>query len=48
MRQTAFVQLPQDRPEVLRMVGDLAGDFAIMAATYLLGTYPASPQRCWP
>ena len=40
MRQPAFVQLRADRPDALRVVGDLAGADAIMVDTLFLGTYP--------
>jgi CDP-6-deoxy-D-xylo-4-hexulose-3-dehydrase len=40
LRQPAFVQLRADRPDALRVVGDLAGADAIMADTLFLGTYP--------
>ena len=40
MRQPAFVQLKQDRPEALRQVGDLADSDVIMNSTIFLGTYP--------
>ena len=40
MRQPAFVQLKQDRPEALRQVGDLADSDVIMNSTLFLGTYP--------
>ena len=40
MRQPAFVQLKQDRPDALRQVGDLADSDVIMNSTLFLGTYP--------
>ncbi len=40
LRQPAFVQLRADRPDALRVVGDLAGADAIMVDTLFLGTYP--------
>lgn len=40
MRQPAFVQLKQDRPEALRQVGELADSDVIMNNTLFLGTYP--------
>ena len=40
VRQPAFVQLRQDRPEALRLVGDLADSDQIMNTTLFLGTYP--------
>ena len=40
LRQPAFVQLRQDRPEALRVVGNLADSDQIMKNTLFLGTYP--------
>jgi CDP-4-dehydro-6-deoxyglucose reductase, E1 len=40
MRQPAFVQLKQDRPDSLRVVTDLVGSDEIMTTTLFLGTYP--------
>jgi CDP-6-deoxy-D-xylo-4-hexulose-3-dehydrase len=40
VRQPAFVQLRQDRPEALRVVGNLADSDRIMTNTLFLGTYP--------
>jgi CDP-6-deoxy-D-xylo-4-hexulose-3-dehydrase len=40
LRQPAFVQLKEDRPEALRVVGEMGGADAIMASTLFLGTYP--------
>ena len=40
LRQPAFVQLRQDRPEAMRVVGDMKGSDEIMASTLFLGTYP--------
>jgi len=40
LRQPAFVQLRQERPEALRVVGDLADSDSIMNNTLFLGTYP--------
>jgi CDP-6-deoxy-D-xylo-4-hexulose-3-dehydrase len=40
MRQPAFLQLRHERPEALRVVGDLADSDAIMNSTLFLGTYP--------
>jgi len=40
LRQPAFVQLRQDRPEALRVVGEMAGSDEIMGSTLFLGTYP--------
>jgi CDP-6-deoxy-D-xylo-4-hexulose-3-dehydrase len=40
LRQPAFVQLRKDRPEALRVVGEMEGSDAIMSSTLFLGTYP--------
>jgi CDP-6-deoxy-D-xylo-4-hexulose-3-dehydrase len=40
LRQPAFVQLAQDQPEALRVVGDMIGSDEIMKSTLFLGTYP--------
>jgi CDP-6-deoxy-D-xylo-4-hexulose-3-dehydrase len=40
LRQPAFVQLRQDRPDALRVVGEMEGADEIMARTLFLGTYP--------
>jgi CDP-6-deoxy-D-xylo-4-hexulose-3-dehydrase len=40
LRQPAFVQLKQDRPQALRVVADLADSDQIMTNTLFLGTYP--------
>jgi len=40
VRQPAFTQLLQDRPEAFRVIGDLAGSDEIMKDTLFLGTYP--------
>ncbi len=40
VRQPAFVQLRQDRPDSMRLVGDLAESDQIMNNTLFLGTYP--------
>jgi CDP-6-deoxy-D-xylo-4-hexulose-3-dehydrase len=40
LRQPAFVQLRQDRPEALRVVGEMEGSDEIMGNTLFLGTYP--------
>jgi CDP-6-deoxy-D-xylo-4-hexulose-3-dehydrase len=34
------VQLRQDRPETIRVIGDLAGADSIMNNTIFIGTYP--------
>jgi len=41
LRQPAFVQLREDRPDSLRVVGVLWGSDEIMDSTLFLGTYPA-------
>jgi CDP-6-deoxy-D-xylo-4-hexulose-3-dehydrase len=40
LRQPAFVQLRHDRPEALRVVGEMTGSDTIMNSTLFLGTYP--------
>ena len=40
LRQPAFVQLRQHRPEALRAVGRMQGSDEIMGSTLFLGTYP--------
>ena len=40
LRQPAFVQLRQDRPEAMRVVGEMAGSDEVMRDTLFLGTYP--------
>jgi CDP-6-deoxy-D-xylo-4-hexulose-3-dehydrase len=40
LRQPVFVQLKKDRPDALRVVGDLAGADEIMHRALFLGTYP--------
>ena len=40
LRQPAFVQFRQDRPEALRVVGEMSGSDEIMASSIFLGTYP--------
>lgn len=40
VRQPVFVQLRQERPESVRIVGDLAGADEIMNQAIFLGTYP--------
>ncbi len=44
LRQPAFVQLRQDRPEALRIVGQMVGTDEIMNSTLFLGTYPGLTQ----
>jgi CDP-6-deoxy-D-xylo-4-hexulose-3-dehydrase len=40
LRQPAFVQLFRDRPEALRVAGEMRGSDEIMSNTLFLGTYP--------
>ena len=40
LRQPAFVQLRQDRPVALRVVGEMLGSDEIMTSALFLGTYP--------
>jgi CDP-6-deoxy-D-xylo-4-hexulose-3-dehydrase len=40
VRQPAFVQLRKDRPEAMRVVGDLKGADRIMNDSLFVGTYP--------
>jgi CDP-6-deoxy-D-xylo-4-hexulose-3-dehydrase len=40
VRQPAFVQLREERPDAMRVVGDLADSDEIMNSTLFLGTYP--------
>ena len=40
LRQPAFMQLKKDRPQALRVVGDLAGSDDLMSTALFLGTYP--------
>jgi len=40
LRQPAFVQLREDRPEALRVQGNMIGSDEIMVNTLFLGTYP--------
>ena len=40
LRQPAFVQLRDNRPNALRVVGELSGSDEIMNTTLFLGTYP--------
>ena len=40
LRQPAFVQLRQDRPEALRVAGEMEGADEIMNSSLFLGTYP--------
>jgi CDP-6-deoxy-D-xylo-4-hexulose-3-dehydrase len=45
VRQPAFVQLRQERPESMRLVGDLADSDVIMNNTLFLGTYPGLTEE---
>jgi CDP-6-deoxy-D-xylo-4-hexulose-3-dehydrase len=40
LRQPAFVQLKQDRPQAFRVIGDMPGADEIMNRAIFLGTYP--------
>ena len=40
LRQPAFVQLRQDQPEALRVMGEMEGSDEIMNSALFLGTYP--------
>jgi len=40
LRQIALMQLSQQRPESVRVVGELQGSDALMEQALLLGTYP--------
>lgn len=40
LRQPAFVQLRRDRPEAIRVIGDMAGADEIMERTLFVGVYP--------
>jgi CDP-4-dehydro-6-deoxyglucose reductase, E1 len=40
LRQPAFVELHQERPESMRVVGEMRGSDEIMNSTLFLGTYP--------
>jgi CDP-6-deoxy-D-xylo-4-hexulose-3-dehydrase len=45
LRQPAFVQLRQDRPNALRVIGDLSGADRIMNEAIFLGVYPGLSQK---
>jgi CDP-6-deoxy-D-xylo-4-hexulose-3-dehydrase len=45
VRQPAFVQLRQERPESMRLVGSLPDADAIMNTTLFLGTYPGLTDK---
>ena len=45
LRQPAFVQLRHDRPEALRVVGEMLGSDEIMNSSFFLGTYPGLTQE---
>jgi len=40
VKQPAFVLLRHDRPDAMRVIGDLPGSDRIMNQTMFLGTYP--------
>jgi CDP-6-deoxy-D-xylo-4-hexulose-3-dehydrase len=44
LRQPAFVQLRNDRPEALRVVGEMLGSDEIMNSALFLGTFPGLTQ----
>jgi CDP-6-deoxy-D-xylo-4-hexulose-3-dehydrase len=44
LRQPAFVQLRNDNPGALRVVGEMVGSDEIMGSTLFLGTYPGLTQ----
>ena len=44
LRQPAFVQLRHDRPEALRVVGEMLGSDEIMNSALFLGTFPGLTQ----
>jgi CDP-6-deoxy-D-xylo-4-hexulose-3-dehydrase len=45
LRQPAFVQLRHDRPEALRVVGEMLGSDEIMNSALFLGTFPGLTQE---
>ena len=45
LRQPAFVQMRQDNPDALRVVGEMFGSDEIMNSTLFLGTYPGLTQQ---
>jgi CDP-6-deoxy-D-xylo-4-hexulose-3-dehydrase len=45
VRQPAFMQLRQERPESIRLVGDLKDSDVIMKTTLFLGTYPGLTEE---
>jgi CDP-4-dehydro-6-deoxyglucose reductase, E1 len=45
LRQPAFVQLRQDRPEAIRLASSLEGSDEIMKCTLFLGTYPGLTEE---
>lgn len=45
LRQPAFVELRNSRPEAIRVVGDMSGSDEIMTSTLFLGTYPGLTKR---
>jgi CDP-6-deoxy-D-xylo-4-hexulose-3-dehydrase len=44
LRQPAFVQLRQDRPEAMRVIGEMLGSDEIMSGALFLGTFPGLTQ----
>lgn len=45
LRQPVFVQLKKDRPEALRVIGEMTGADALMREGLFLGTYPGLTQE---
>ncbi len=45
LRQPAFVQLRHDRPDAVRVVGDMSGADEIMNRTIFMGTYPGLTEE---
>ena len=45
IRQPAFLQLRKDRPQALRVVGDLAGADELMSTAIFFGTYPGLTSK---
>jgi hypothetical protein len=47
-RQPVIVQLKKDRPQSLRVVGEMTDTNEITHPAILLGTYPGFPPPCSP
>ena len=45
LRQPAFVNLIQDKPEAIRTVGEMRGADKIMINTLFIGTYPGLTEE---